>query len=324
MVVLATRGHGMVALAAAYALFAGGAAIGQIALLSMQHPALAFHPGAITRRAARELAGYCVSLTVWSVAFLAISGLDAVIAGAIDFRWAGYFGVAGSAVALIVGLQTAMLQPLIAIAARWHSTGDRRRLGALLQDATQLNALVFLVAIAPLFIAGDWLADHWVGHEMATEVLPIVRVLLLGIFVRQTLAPFATLLLGTGEQRILIFTPLYEAAAKVIASIALAWWIGPLGIAVGTVVGAVVCVVTNAAFTIPRVRGIVIDRGRLFGRAIGIPVLLFLPVLLLPFVEQGLDAAFGLRLATAVLLAGGATLLVLSALRRVRTLVAPG
>ena len=320
---LATRGFGLLPMAIAYATIVGGAALVQIWLLTTRHPEFAFRRAWVTRKAAHELADYCFSLTLWSIGMVAITGLDAVIAGAIDFRWAGYFGIAGSAVALIVGLQAAMLQPLIAIAAHWHSRGDKTRLGVLLLDATRINALVFLGAIMPLFFAGEWLVKLWVGDEMAPQLLPIVRVLLLGIFLRQTLAPFATILLGTGEQRLIVWTPAYEAMAKLAASIGLGLWLGPVGIALGTVVGGAVCVATNAAFNFPRVTSVVIERAHFFRHAIGAPVLLFLPLLALPLFDgfANSSGALALRVAFAALFVIGATAIAVAALRRLRSLV---
>ena len=323
LVWLAVHGFGLVPMAAAYATIIAGAALLQLWLMAVRFPELAFRRPAVSRAAGRELADYCFSLTIWSIGILVITGLDAVIAGRLDFRWAGYFGIAASAVTLIVGLQQAMLQPLIAVAAQLHSRGDKAQLGALLVDATRLNMLVFLAAIAPFFVAGEWVTRIWVGDEMAPQVLPIVRVLLLGVFLRQTLAPFAVLLLGTGEQRLVIWTPLYEAAAKLASSIGLGLWLGPIGIALGTVVGAIVCLVTNAAFIFPRVVGFVIHPTRFLPRAIGEPVLLFSPVLLLPLLvgpaTDSMAVAAPVVLVTTVAL--GAIVIAFASLRRLRALV---
>ena len=323
LVALVVGGFGLVPLAAAYATIITGAALLQLWMLRATLPEFSFRRKAVTRGAARELADYCVSLTVWSVGILVISGLDAVIAGRFDFHWAAYFGVAASAVTLIVGLQSAVLQPLIAIAAHLHSRGEKREIGRLLVDVSRVNTLLFLAAIAAFFVAGERLTALWVGEAIAPKVLPIVQVLLLGVFLRQTLAPFATILLGTGEQRLVVWTPAYEAAAKLAASIILGAWIGPVGIALGTVIGAIVCVVTNVVSVFPRVTGFALPTRTFLVQAIAVPTLAFAPLLILPLFEVPVTTSliFTSRTILVTLVGVAAAAMAFASLRRVRALV---
>jgi O-antigen/teichoic acid export membrane protein len=320
---LASHGFGLLPMAIAYASTIGGTALLQLAVIGARHPEFAFQRAAVTRRAGRELAGYCFSLTIWSVGILVISGLDAVIAGALNFSWAGYFGIAASAVTLIVGMQSAMLQPLIAIAAHLHSRGEKRQLGMLLTDASRINTLVFLAAIAPFFVAGEWLTRLWVGDVMAQHVLPIVQVLLLGVLLRQTLAPFAIILLGTGEQRLVIWTPAYEAVAKLASSIGLGVWLGPVGVALGTVVGAIVCLATNLTLVFPRVRGFTMPRWTFFRHDIATPTLAFVPILVLPLlnVQPTMSTVLALQATVVALVMVAAAAMAFASLRRLRALI---
>ena len=279
VIALAMTGSGLVTIAAAY-----GGIIALTGLLQLYHarsrlPELALRRERITRRAGAELLSYCVSMTIWSMSILAISGLDAVIAGHFDFGWAGYYAVAASVVLLLVGLQGAVLQPLVAVAASLHSRGERKRLGGILVEATYLNTLLFMVLGVVLLVAGEPLLKAWLGAEYGALALPVVQIVLAGMLLRQTLAPYATILLGTGEQRLVIWTPLYEAAAKLAASIALAAWIGPIGVALGTVAGAVVCIATNLAMTYPKVRGFDAPLSHFAARGLLRPALAFAPLI---------------------------------------------
>jgi O-antigen/teichoic acid export membrane protein len=226
-------------------------------------------------------------------------------------------------VTLIVGLQSAMLQPLIAIAAHLHSRGEKRQLGMLLTDASRINTLVFLAAIAPLFVAGEWLTKLWVGDLMAQHVLPIVQVLLLGVLLRQTLAPFAVILLGTGEQRLVVWTPAYEAAAKLVSSIGLGIWLGPVGVALGTVVGAIVCVTTNLTLVFPRVSGFAARRRTFLMHDIATPMLAFVPILVLPLFggHSTTSTALVLTMMLAALVTLVAAAMALASLRRLRAFI---
>ena len=323
LVFLATAGAGLSAMAGAYAAINVAATLIQLALLKQQHPDLGFRRTAVTMRAGRELAGYCFSLTVWSISILAVNGLDSVIAGRIDFHWAGYFAVVGSVVTLALGVQVAVLQPLVAIAAQLHSRHESRRLGELLIEATRANAALSLLCLVPIYIAGGPLLGWWIGSALGAQILPILQVVLLGIFLRQTVAPFAAILLGTGEQRLVIATPIYEGVAKLAVSIALGIWIGPIGIALGTVVGGVVCLATNLLRNFPRVRGLDIDRRRFVLSGAIRPTVVFAPVLLVAVADALLaePTPLSLRIIAALLTSAGALALGWPALRRLRALV---
>jgi O-antigen/teichoic acid export membrane protein len=323
VVLLALAGAGIVAIATAYGAIIAGTAIVQLRFAATHLPEFEFRRERVTRAAGRELVSYCTSMTIWSMAMLAIGGLDAVIAGYFDFRWAGYYAVAASASALLVGLQAAVLQPFVAIAASLASRGERRRLGALLVETTYLNTLAFMLAGVLLIVAGTPLLALWLGADFGAKALPVVQVVLAGMLLRQTLAPYATFLLGTGEQRLLILPPLYEAAAKLAASVALAAWIGPLGVALGTVVGAIVCLATNLTLTYPRVRGIEMPRSQFTGRGLLRPVLTVAPLLVAGALASMRDGGASPPIAAAIVVVALAAVIALGypSLRRLRELV---
>jgi len=175
----------------------------------------------------------------------------------------------------------------------------------------------------PIYIAGGPLLGWWIGSALGAQILPILQVVLLGIFLRQTVAPFAAILLGTGEQRLVIATPIYEGVAKLAVSIALGIWIGPIGIALGTVVGGVVCLATNLLRNFPRVRGLDIDRRRFVLSGAIQPTVVFAPVLLVAVADALLaePTPLSLRIIAALLTSVGALALGWPALRRLRALV---
>jgi O-antigen/teichoic acid export membrane protein len=323
VVLLALSGAGIVAIASAYAAIIAATAFAQLRFAAANLPEFAFRRERVTRAAGRELVSYCTSMTIWSMSMLAISGLDAVIAGHFDFRWAGYYAVAASASALLVGLQAAVLQPFVAIAASMHSRGERRRLGALLVETTYLNTLLFLLIGVLLIVLGGPVIALWLGADFGARALPVVQVVLAGMLLRQTLAPYATFLLGTGEQRLVVWTPLYEAAAKIAASIALAAWIGPLGVALGTVIGAIVCIATNLAFTYPRVRGFEAPRAHFAVRGLLRPALIAAPLFIAAasLALQGAAPSPALAGTIGALAVAAAIALALPSLRRLRELV---
>jgi O-antigen/teichoic acid export membrane protein len=323
LISLAATSGNLVAMAGAYAGINLVAAAVQLWLLRRAHPELAYRRAAVTKAAGRELASYCFSLTIWSLGMLAISGLDAVIAGHLDFHWAGYFAVAASVVAVIVGIETAVLQPLVAVAAHLHSRREARRLGDLLIDATRANSVLCAVSISPIYLVGGPLLNLWVGAAFGQQVLPILQVLLIGVFARQSLAPFATILLGTGEQRLVIMTVFYEGLTKLLVSIALGVWLGPIGVALGTVAGGLVCFATNMALNFPRIRGFSAQAKPFVVRGILQPGLILVPVVMIAVgdIVMPQPVAFSLRIAAFLLAGAGAAIVAGPALGRLKRLV---
>jgi O-antigen/teichoic acid export membrane protein len=281
VIALAAKGAGLVPIAAAYGGIVAIAAVAQLLYAARNLPELALRHDRVTRRAGSELISYCTSMTIWSMGMLVISGLDAVIAAHFDFRWAGYYAVAASVSTLLVGLQAAVLQPFIAISASLHSRGERTRLGAMLVELSYLNTLLFMMLCVVVLAAGGPLLRLWLGDDYGDRALAVVQIVLAGILLRQTMAPYATVLLGTGEQRLVVWTPLYEAGAKLATSIALAAWLGPIGVALGTVIGAIVCIASNLVLTYPRARGFDAALACFAWRGLLRPALLFAPLCIL-------------------------------------------
>jgi O-antigen/teichoic acid export membrane protein len=323
LIFLATARVGLFAMAAAYAAINVAATVVQFALLKRWYPDLAFRITNVAARAGRELFDYCFSLTVWSVGILAVNGLDSVIAGRIDFHWAGYFAVAASIVTLIMGVQVAALQPLVAIAAQLHSSHEPGRLGELLIEATRANAALSLLSLVPIYVAGGPLLAWWIGTAFGAQLLPILQVVLIGIFVRQTIAPFAAIVLGTGEQRLIVATPIYEGIVKLAVSIGLGIAIGAIGVALGTIAGGIVCLLSNLLLNFPHVRGLLVDRRRFVMSGVLQPIVVFTPVLLVAAADAMLPEPAPLMWRTiATILTGVGTLAVgWPALRRLRALV---
>jgi O-antigen/teichoic acid export membrane protein len=144
-----------------------------------------------------------------------------------------------------------------------------------------LNTLLFMMLCVVVLAAGGPLLRLWLGDDYGDRALAVVQIVLAGILLRQTMAPYATVLLGTGEQRLVVWTPLYEAGAKLATSIALAAWLGPIGVALGTVIGAIVCIASNLVLTYPRARGFDAALACFAWRGLLRPALLFAPLCIL-------------------------------------------
>ena len=224
---------------------------------------------------------------------------------------------------MLVGVQLAVLQPLVAISAHHHSQQKDKLLGDLLIEATRANSLLCALCLLPFYIAGKPLLSLWVGSDFGAQTVTVVQILLLGVYARQTLAPFATILLGTGEQRLVIMTVVYEGVTKLAVSIALGLWIGPIGVALGTLAGGLVCVASNMWLNFPRVRGFKADARSFMLRGIVEPAAVLLPIVAVAVIERGTQAPLGFTayaIATAVAVLAAAVM-ARPSLERLRGLV---
>src|SRR5207244_4520329 len=101
-----------------------------------------------------------------------------------------------------------------------NARGDAQKLGALLVSSTRYGMFILLAMALPLMLAGKWILHLWVGPAYAAGGLAIMQVLVLANVVRLSALPYATLLLGTGQQKKVILSPLAEGVTNLVASIA--------------------------------------------------------------------------------------------------------
>ena len=91
----------------------------------------------------------------------------------------------------------------------------------------------------------------------------------------------------------------------------------------GTVIGAIVCVVTNVVSVFPRVTGFALPTQTFLVQAIVVPTLAFAPLLVLPLFEVPVTTSliFTSRTILVTLVGVAAAAMAFASLRRVRALV---
>ena len=67
-----------------------------------------------------------------------------------------------------------------------------------------------------------------------------LRILFLASCLRFLFLPWAILIVVRGEQRSIVLAPVIEAITNLLASVILGFWLGALGVVIGTLVGATV------------------------------------------------------------------------------------
>lgn len=254
-------------------------------------------------RAAKELWGFCFSLNVWNVAMLMVSGLDLVIVGRIDFRAVAAYSIAIGLVNFIAGLQNAVFNVLIPAGAVLGAEENATRLQEMLINATRYGVLLLMASSLPLLLGGRPLLDLYLRSSgLAASTLPLLRLLVIGNLIRLTATPYSVLLIGTGQQRILLITPLVEGIVNLSLSIILGLYMGARGVAIGTIMGSIVGISCNLLFNFPRTKMLASDRGRYILQGLLKPLAGAVPIVLAFLVINLHD--FPIRLSACIMSAG--------------------
>jgi O-antigen/teichoic acid export membrane protein len=164
-----------------------------------------------------------------------------------------------------------------------------------------------MAVIVANHLLGRALLILWVGPAYMTKTFPILEVLLAANAIRLVASPFAAGVIATGRHRALISAGAIEASVNLPLSILGAIFMGPIGVAYGTLVGAVVGL-SWILMVISRVRVTDLMAPRsILSNGLFKPLLAFIPIVLF-CLWQGLSRAFSMPLCY---LSSAATLLTL-------------
>lgn len=206
--------------------------------------------GRVRREDLSALRAETATLLFWSVALLAIGGLDSLVVSHFDFERVGAFGVAAQLVALVIAVYASGLTPLLPAAAHISSGTPEADRQDLLLRGTRLGMGALAAACGALFVVGPVAMELVYGQQLAGEATPLLRALLAAVVVRQVPAVLALVRVGTGDHRTVRAAPAAEAAANLAASITFAWMFGAVGVALGTLVGGMVAIGAHSRWTL--------------------------------------------------------------------------
>jgi O-antigen/teichoic acid export membrane protein len=325
VIVLASAGLGVEPLAFAWA----GASLAGYVLIAVAFGRLKvpLRRSRVDRGLVREMVRFSGAHSVWIAGGLLVVGLDTTIVARLDFDAVAPFAVAAGAVTILIAVYSSSLAPLVPVSAELTGRGERQQLTELLVRVTRLGAAVVVLGTAALALAADPLLTLWVGPEVARPAAPLLRALVAANAVRLVVMPYPVLLFGTGEHRRVRSTPLVEGTVNVVASVLLGLAIGPVGVALGTLVGALTGLALHVGVNVPRTRSLDLDAATFARRALARPLAAGLPVVGVVLLHGVVDGAlwWGLAagsLTTAIVLTWSTVLLpteraaVLARLRR--------
>jgi O-antigen/teichoic acid export membrane protein len=197
------------------------------------------NPFALERPVRRELLRFGGWFQVNNVSRVVNQQTDAIlIAGFVDVRSVGYYGIGSKIADLVRILPLTLLGPLLPAATGIHAEGDQQRVASTVRQGGRLVGLLtlslagFVVATSPLIM------EAWLGRNYP-HVPTITTLLVLAYGVNNLTGVGTTVVAAVGKPR-------YESEYAVLgmllnigATLALAPFFGLYGVVVGTVTGVV-------------------------------------------------------------------------------------
>jgi O-antigen/teichoic acid export membrane protein len=233
----------------------------------------------VRRSELKNILKSCGGLTIWSVGMLIVSGLDVLVVAYFDYKSISYYAVAATLITFISGFQGSIFTVFMPYAATLDARGEAIELGNLLLKITRYGCLVSLITGIPLIIFAYDVLFLWVGKNYADQGTLILQVLIFANLIRSVCIPYGAIVIGVGQQHLLMLSPVLEAIINLFSSVLLCKIIGPVGVAVGTLVGAIVLTSCNILYNVPRTNKIFVDPRKLFIKSVFEPLLCTLPLL---------------------------------------------
>jgi O-antigen/teichoic acid export membrane protein len=232
----------------------------------------------------KKMLAYCSVLAIWSAGMLCVSGLDVAIVARYDFSETGFFSIAALPISFIISIMGSALGPFLPTASALSTHRTSEEMGSILCRSTRYTVIILIFSGLPLLVAGYPLLLMWVGSNYALHGIGYLRILVLANIVRMLCAPYATMLIATGSQKVAIAGATAEAVINVVSSIYLANHIGAIGVAYGTLLGALVSVAMHFALSMRYTyTQFAISRTQLFFKGILRPAVIAVPsAVLLP------------------------------------------
>lgn len=168
-----------------------------------------------------------------------INRLDIVVVGAVlDIRAAAIYSIGLKLAQLGIRALQPFSQLFFPRAAGLHAQGDTEGLGSLLVDGTRVSLAVCMPVMLGLALMADPAIEAWVGpHFSAAAGVLIVLSIANGLSAITETAWW--MLGGAGHIRATSLISMVEAIVNLTLSVIFAKWLGPIGVAYGTLIGIV-------------------------------------------------------------------------------------
>ena len=179
-------------------------------------------------------------LVIWSLGELFVSGLDLLIVGHFEYAATGFYAIASSATNFMLVVVGSLFSPLLPAVSAMQATRTPEMIGNLTLRLSRYCTLTLCVLSLPLLVGSFPLLSLWVGHVYALKTVLFLQVLVLSNCVRQFCYPYSLVVIAVGKQHLATAAAVAEAVTNVMLSIWLGSRVGAIGVAFGTLGGALV------------------------------------------------------------------------------------
>lgn len=192
-------------------------------------------------------------LSVWQFGILMVSGFDVWIVAKIDFTAVPGYSIALSFLAFISGAIAAIIGPCLPrFAAQLGSKNyDQFKETFLGYQKLLLLACLTIFLVITLIPNSIWQS---LLRESALTFEKVFLILLIATCLRISTMLYSLAIVAANLQTRVILSPLLEGFVNLFLSIALGFWIGPVGVAIGTLCGAIICLLFHCIYNIPRLK----------------------------------------------------------------------
>jgi len=225
----------------------------------------------------RQLLGYCGTFSLWTLAEILVSSLDTVLIGRVEMLAVNPYALSLSLITVFSGLLHALVSPLLPGVSSLSSTAEgMAKLPAILNRATfWVSIFAQVVLIGFLFLGHPFLEIY--AAKYAKAAFPFVTILLISSIFRQITVPYGFFLLSTSLHGKAGGALLIEGIVNLAASLFLGSRFGAIGVAYGTLVGAIVGKVLLGIQAFPKTRHLVPSTSSFLFHAFGKPLLYLSP-----------------------------------------------
>jgi O-antigen/teichoic acid export membrane protein len=192
---------------------------------------------------AKTLVRQSLALMVLLLCMILINNVDLTIVAHVKFIAVGPYSIATTVTTFLYGLNASVCAAFYAPIAVMQQRNDQVGIRTSLERLTLFTSLINVGMIVTNYLLGRALLILWVGPAYMPTAFPILQVLLIANAIRLIASPFAAGVIATGRHKALISGTAIEAAVNLPLSILGAIVMGPIGVAYGTLVGAIVGVV---------------------------------------------------------------------------------
>lgn len=230
----------------------------------------------------KNMLNYCMTLSVWNLSMLLVNSVGIIMVGRVAFNMSGAYSIAMAAATVLAGLLGALFSPLLTGTAAIHAIPERRQLlpGLLLKSTWACAAGLHILFMIIILLHTE-IIRVWVGVQFVDTVSMPLLILVGAHALRNSVSPYAMMLLATGLHKRALKTAVLEAITNLLATIFLGINFGVIGVTLGTLVGVFVGVFGTLIFNTPNTPELTPKRSIFILKGFVLPSILSLPIYLI-------------------------------------------